>query len=53
MLVNDDLFDFFKANSWLLTQGFSLTELENMSPFERSVYTKLIVAKLKEKANNN
>ena len=53
MLVNDDLFDFFKANSWLIGHGFSLTELENMSPFERTVYNKLLVAKLKEKANNS
>lgn len=51
MLVNDDLFDFFKSNGWLMQHGFSLTELENMSPFERTVYSKLLIAKLKEKAN--
>lgn len=51
MLVNDDLFDFFKANDWLISHGYTLTELENMTPFERSVYVKLVITKMKEKAN--
>lgn len=31
---------------------FSLVELENMYPFERSIYIQLIIAELKQKAED-
>lgn len=53
MLVNEDLYDYYKVNVWLTEQNLTLTEIENMSPMDRTIYTKLIINRLEKKANEN
>ena len=57
ILSHDNLFNFYKTNFLLMHKySFTITELENMTPFERDVYISLLENYLKEKqnkANNN
>jgi hypothetical protein len=42
--------DYYVLNFLLMTnQGYSLYDLENMIPFEREIYTAMLIDQLKEK----
>ena len=53
MSVNDDtLFNYYSTNFKLMYHfKFSLTELENMLPYERELYLQMLIAEI-EKENN-
>jgi|TARA_Y100000033_G_scaffold33043_1_gene31604 hypothetical protein len=49
MLSHDSLMNHYKTNFALMQHHkYSLTELENMYPFEREIYTSLLVKHLEE-----
>ena len=49
MLSHDSLMNHYKTNFALMQHHkYSLTELENMYPFEREIYTSLLVNHLEE-----
>lgn len=50
-MVNHNLFDYYKTNNWLFDHGYTIPVLEDMSPFEREIYIKLLMTKLEKKAN--
>lgn len=48
-LGHDDLLEFYKLNFSLMQyHKYSLTELENMIPFERDIYVGLLLNHLEE-----
>jgi hypothetical protein len=58
--MHDSLENYYKTNFALMQHHkYSLTELENMMPWERDVYINLLIAHLQEeerrrnKSNNN
>jgi len=54
MLAHDNLVNFYKTNFIMMyTHHYSLTELENMMPWEREVYIGLLLQHLDDKKNNN
>lgn len=50
MLCHDNLKNHYKMN-FILNQdfGMSLTELDNMLPYEREIYIYMIIARMKER----
>jgi|TARA_Y100001937_G_scaffold108719_1_gene152629 hypothetical protein len=49
MLSHDSLMNHYKTNFALMQHHkYSLTELENMYPFEREIYTSMLVKHLEE-----
>ena len=49
MLSHDSLMNHYKTNFALMQHHkYSLTELENMYPFEREIYTAMLVKHLEE-----
>jgi len=49
MLSHDTLMNHYKTNFALMQHHkYSLTELENMYPFEREIYTSMLVKHLEE-----
>lgn len=53
-LQDQSLIVFLKDNVQLFTNhGLSLTEIEVMTPFERTAYIQLIIAEMKKKADQN
>jgi|TARA_B100001057_G_scaffold251159_2_gene251395 hypothetical protein len=49
MLSHDSLMNHYKTNFALMQHHkYSLTELDNMYPFEREIYTSLLVKHLEE-----
>jgi hypothetical protein len=49
--ANDTLINHYRTNFNLIQHhGYSLTELDNMMPFERDVYIAMLVQHLEEKA---
>ena len=49
MLSHDSLMNHYKTNFALMQHHkYSLTELENMYPFERDIYTSMLVKHLEE-----
>lgn len=53
-LFHDTLQNYFKTNFILLQEHkYSLSEIENMMPWERSVYVSMLVAHLKKKTEKN
>ena len=49
MLSHDSLMNHYKTNFALIQHHkYSLTELENMYPFEREIYTSMLVKHLEE-----
>lgn len=60
MLCHESLYSYYTANSTLLfrrnhvfEQNLTLTELEEMTPFEREVYFIQIQSKINEHNNKN
>jgi len=48
-LCHEDLFNYYKMNFALMQyHKYSLTEIENMIPFEREVYVAMLVKFLEE-----
>jgi len=53
-LFHESLQNYFKTNFLLMQEHkYSLTEIENMMPWERSVYISMLVAHLKKKSEKN
>lgn len=51
-MVSESLDEFYRMNAVLQREwNFSLDELEEMVPFEREVYTSLLLQHLEEKKN--
>ena len=51
MHVNGELMDYLQTNFLLMNEHhFSLSEIENMIPFERQIYIMLLLAHLDKKA---
>ena len=49
MLSHDSLMNHYKTNFALMQHHkYSLTELENMYPFEREIYTSMLIKHLEE-----
>jgi len=49
-VIDDTLQSFYKLNFELRHEhGYSLTEIENMLPWEREVFTFMIIKRLQEK----
>ena len=54
MFVNDELMDYLQTNFLLINEhNFSLSEIENMLPYERQIYIMLLLAHLDKKAKKN
>jgi len=54
MLSHDSLMNHYKTNFALIQHHkYSLTELENMYPFEREIYTSMLVKHLEEEKAKN
>jgi hypothetical protein len=54
MLSHDSLMNHYKTNFALIQHHkYSLTELENMFPFEREIYTSMLVKHLEEEKAKN
>jgi hypothetical protein len=54
MLGHDNLMNYFKTNFALMQHHkYSLTELENMMPWERFIYIDLLKAHIKELDEKN
>jgi len=53
MFIDESIVGFYKLNFQIISghYGITLTELENMIPFEREVFTHLIINKIQEKNN--
>ena len=52
MTIHNDLAQYYQvAYNMSKFHNFSITEIENMYPFERDVYYELILAQLKEEAD--
>ena len=50
MLTDEELIEMYKVNLLLIKEhGFSLTELEDMLPYERTIYLNSLVEYLEEK----
>jgi hypothetical protein len=50
MLCNESLENHYKTNFLLMQKfGYSLTELDNMIPFEREIYIGLLIQHLEKK----
>jgi len=53
-LFHESLQNYFKTNFLLMQEHkYSLTEVENMMPWERSVYIAMLVTHLKKKSEKN
>jgi hypothetical protein len=51
-MISDGLEEYYRMNAVLQREwGHSLEELEEMMPFEREVYTSLLLQHLEEKKN--
>lgn len=48
--MHEDLIDFFQSNMTMKEHGFSFDDMENITPFERLVYERMLIQKLKTKA---
>lgn len=49
MLCHESLASMFKTNFTMMhTYGYSLTELENMIPWEREIYMSLLLKQIEE-----
>jgi len=49
-VISDNLSSFYKLNFDMIHEfNYSLTEIENMMPWERDIFTYMIVARMKEK----
>ena len=49
MLSHDSLFNYYETNFALMQhQKYSLTELDNMMPWEREIYVNLLMKWIKE-----
>ena len=49
MLSNDSLYNYYETNFSLMQHHkYSLTELDNMIPFEREIYVSLLMKYIKE-----
>ena len=49
MLSHDSLYNYYKTNFALMQHHkYSLTELDNMIPFEREIYVSLLMKYIKE-----
>ncbi|QIW87131.1 hypothetical protein AHP1_3001 [Aeromonas phage Ahp1_CNU-2021] len=46
------MYDYFNLNYKLHREGWSLTELDTMTPFERTIYQQLYINDLKERRRN-
>jgi hypothetical protein len=54
MLSHDSLMNHYKTNFALIQHHkYSLTDLENMFPFEREIYTSMLVKHLEEEKAKN
>lgn len=50
MFGNGELIEYYRVNLLLVNEhGFSLTEIENMTPYEREVYILILLTHLKKK----
>lgn len=45
--------NYFYSNSLLLENGFALTEVDKMIPWEKKVYIEILIQKLKEKMESS
>jgi hypothetical protein len=51
-MINESLEEYYRMNAVLQREWeYSLTELEEMFPFEREVYTSLLLQHLQEQKN--
>jgi hypothetical protein len=54
IFVNDELIDYLQTNFLLINEhNFSLSEIEDMMPYERQIYIMLLLAHLDKKAKKN
>lgn len=50
MFGNGELIEYYKINTLLMKEhGFSLSEIENMTPYEREIYIHVLINHLKKK----
>lgn len=51
-IAKGELHDHYKTNFLLMNEhNFSLTEMDNMFPYEREIYVMLLLAHMKKKPN--
>ena len=48
-LINDDIFEYFNVNYQMVKEGWSLVDLELMTPFDRQIYVQLYINELKKR----
>lgn len=51
--MQEDIIDYYQSNMYMKEHGWSIDELEKITPFERLLYEQILINRIRAKAENN